>query len=65
MFARIFFTSLKRLTVLTIFASLSMHVFSATGPVPPSSLPEGGSVTDSDPGAGEQWGREFGRDWTA
>jgi hypothetical protein len=36
-------------------------LFAATGPVPAESLPGGATVVDSDPGAGEAWGRVGGR----
>ncbi len=55
----------KTLPAFLLLSILTMPAGAAVvGPVPVASLPGGGSVSDSDPGPGEQWGRLGGRDWT-
>lgn len=58
---------MKRLTAFACILLGCLQVsysFAATGPVSAASLPGSVSVVDSDPGAGESWGRPGGRDYS-
>jgi hypothetical protein len=48
------------MSILLLFL-MAQALPAAVGPVPVGSLPGGGSLVDSDPGSGQQWGRPGGR----